>query len=130
MDESHLFGRSIAFPPHIDEHGRLAWSAGADNVRESIRIILLTEQNERLMQPTFGGGLQSFLFHPNIPSTHRLIQERITQALGQWEPRIMVEAVDVAADPVNGQVANVTLSYRLIATGIRERLGLSVQLAG
>ena len=29
------------------------------------------------MLPSFGAGLRSFLFEPNIPATHRLIEERI-----------------------------------------------------
>ncbi len=130
MNDAQIFGSSISFPPRIGADGRLAWSVGADNIRESIRVILLTEMNERLMLPEFGGGLQAFLYEPNTPTTHRLIQERITQALARWEPRISVEDVTVAADHTDRQRATVALTYRLIATSVLERLGLSVQLTG
>ena len=50
MNAGQLFGRSIGFPPRVGADGRWAWSEGADNVRESIRIILMTEENERLMK--------------------------------------------------------------------------------
>src|SRR5258707_2829125 len=45
------------FPPRVGPEGRIAWSAGEDNVRESIRIILMTDERERLRLPEFGGGL-------------------------------------------------------------------------
>lgn len=129
MDEGKLFGRGISFPPRIGPDGRIAWSAGPENIREAIRVILMTEKQERLMLPDFGGGLQSFLFQPNIVATHRLIQERITQALARWEPRIRVESVTVERDPADDHAAIITIAYKLVATGAGDRLSLNVQLS-
>ncbi len=128
MNNAGLFGRSISFPPRVGADGRWAWSEGEDNIRESIRIILLTEQHERLMLPTFGGGLSGYLFEPNIVSTRALIAERIKKSLAAWEPRISVETVQVEQDPQDAQVVIITLTYKLIATQVLERMNLSVQL--
>jgi hypothetical protein len=130
MDEGQLFGRGISFPPRIGPDGRVTWSVGIQNIREAIRIILLTESQERLLLPEFGGGLQTFLFKPNIATTHRLIQERITQMLGRWEPRITVESVIVEPDPVNNQTAIVTIHYKLVTTGTSDQIGLTIRLTG
>jgi phage baseplate assembly protein W len=130
MDAGTLFGRSIGFPPRIGEDGRLAWSEGPENVRESIRIILMTEQRERLMLPEFGAGLGAFLFEPNTATTRRLIQERIQVALARWEPRIRVESVTVDEDPANPEAAIATIAYQLVADQSRERVALSVSLTG
>lgn len=129
MDAGKLFGKGISFPPRIGSDGRLAWSAGPQNIRESIRIILLTEIQERLMLPEFGGGLKSFLFEPNVISTHRLIQNRITQALERWEPRIQLDSVTVTEDPADHQTAIVNVVYKLIATDQEGHISLSVQLS-
>jgi len=125
MDAGTLFGRSISFPPRLVD-GRLAWSVGEANVRESIQIILLTELGERLRLPTFGGGLHEFLFEPNTVTTHQLIADRITQAVTQWEPRVVIEAVLVEADARDPQAAIATLTYKLVATQVRERVQLNV----
>lgn len=130
MDEGKIFGRGIAFPPRIGEYGRMAWSEGPQNIRESIKIILLTELGERLKLPEFGGGLRPFLFEPNTVSTHRLIQEEITQALGRWEPRISVDSVTVEPDPENNQAAIATINYQLVANQVSEQVSLSVNLTG
>lgn len=130
MDEGQLFGRGISFPPRLGPDGRWAWSEGAQNVRESIRIVLLTELNERLMRPTFGGGLQPFLFEPNTVATQRLIREQITQALRRWEPRIALEIVTVHTDPASPQTAVVEIRYTLVATQASEQLQFSVRLSG
>ena len=130
MDAGRLFGRGIAFPPRIGPEGRLAWSEGEQNVRESIQIILLSELNERLRSPEFGAGLNSFLFEPNTIATHTRLQDRIEKALARFEPRIRVQSVDVQPDPQDAQSAIATLSYRLVATGAAERVSLSVKLGG
>jgi uncharacterized protein len=128
MDPGQLFGRGIGFPPRVGADGRIAWSEGEANVRESIRIILLTEMRERLRLPQFGGGLGRFLFEPNTVTTRQRIQDRIVRALAEWEPRVQVEAVAVDPDPTDPQAALVTISYRLVATQTRERVSLSVAL--
>jgi phage baseplate assembly protein W len=127
-DEGRLLGRGIAFPFRLGADGRVAVSAGAENIRESIRVILSTDPGERLMRPAFGVGLRSFLFEPNIPSTHRLIEERVTTALGRWEPRIRVANVGVEEDPDEPRQANVAIEYALVATGERSQVDLAVRL--
>jgi len=128
--EATLLGRGISFPPRIGSDGRFAYSAGAENVRESIRVILSTDQQERIMLPQFGGGLMQYLFQPNTPATHRLIQESITQSLARWEPRIELDSVRVAADPADARAAVATVQYRVRATGLSDRTDVTVRLAG
>ncbi len=130
IDAGKLFGRGIGFPPRIGPDGRLAWSEGEANVRESIRIILMTELNERVRLPGFGGSLGLYLFEPNTVTTRHLISDRIVKALEQWEPRMLVQSVDVDPDPSDSQAAIATIIYKLVATQSRERVSLNVTLAG
>ena len=125
-----ILGRGMSFPPRVGPDGRIAWSEGEVNVREAIRLILLTEQRERLRLPAFGGGLSRFLFEPNTVTTRQLLRDRITKELAEWEPRIAVESVTVEPDAADPQAALVTINYRLVATRARESVALSVALTG
>jgi Bacteriophage baseplate protein W len=130
MAADDLFlGQGLAFPLHVGPDGHLALSRGEDNVRQSIRLILATEPRERVMLPAFGAGLGRFLFEPNLPPTHRLIEERIRQSLGRFEPRIEVESVVVLESPLDPREAIATLRYRVVATGLADRLDLTLRLA-
>jgi phage baseplate assembly protein W len=129
IDAGKLFGRGISFPPRIGTDGRIAWSEGETNVREAIHIILMTDLGERLMLPEFGGNLGRFLFEPNTVTTRHLISDRITKTLAQWEPRILVESVNVETDPDDPQAAIATITYQLVTTQARERVSLNVTLA-
>lgn len=129
MTDGQLYGRGVAFPPRIGPDGRMATSVAAQNIRESIQIILLTGQGERLMRPAFGAGLESFLFRPNTLATHRLVEERVQRSLARWEPRVRVQSATVAADPADPDAAVLELRYRLVATGVEERLTLALQFS-
>ena len=126
---SSVFGRSMSFPPRVGVDGRFVWSSGEENIRESIAVILKTEPGERVGVPAFGAGLARFLFEPNNAGTHARLTENITNALARWERRIAVEAVDVAADARDPEASTATITYRLVATGARERITVTVPLA-
>lgn len=130
MDAGQLYGRSMAFPPHVGADGRIAWSEGEANIREAIEIVLRTEERERINLPAFGSGLRRFLFEPNTVATRFQIEDRITKALKQWEPRIVVKAVDVEEDPRDPQSAVATIHYQLVATQSTAQVTINVQLAG
>ena len=129
IDSGKILGRGISFPPRVGNDGRVAWSEGEVNVREAIRVILMTEQRERLRLPEFGGGLGLFLFEPNTVTTRQLIKDRIGKALARWEPRITVQSIDVDPDPADAQAVIATITYKLVATQVRERISLTVTLA-
>ena len=130
MDAGKVFGRGISFPMRVGTDGRVAWSEGEQNIREAIRIILMTELNERLELPQFGGGLGRFLFEPNTVTTRHLIEDRVLRALATWEPRVRVQSVTVEAGSDDGETAVVTITYQLVANQSLERVSLSVSLNG
>lgn len=121
-----LFGKGIAFPPRIDEQGRLAWSAGEDNIAQSLRVLLSTAPGERVNRHAWGAGLSRFLYQPNTLDTHTLIARTISDAIAKWEPRVRLETVEVATDPVDPTSARAVITYRLAATQELRRLPLSI----
>jgi phage baseplate assembly protein W len=127
MDGGKLYGRGMSFPPRVGEDGRIAWSEGETNIREMIQVILRTQERERLNLPTFGAGLQQYLFEPNTVTTRFQIQDRITKALQLWEPRISLTDVNVEQDPDDAQAAIATIDYKLVATQVKETINVSVK---
>ena len=128
MDGGKLYGRGMSFPPRVGEDGRIAWSEGETNIREMIQVILRTQERERLNLPTFGAGLQQYLFEPNTVTTRFQVQDRITKALQLWEPRISLTDVNVEQDPDDAQAAIATIEYKLVATQVKETINVSVRL--
>jgi uncharacterized protein len=125
---SIVFGQSVGFPMQIGNNGRLSWSAGEQNIAESIEIILKTSPGERVGLPGFGAGLNSYLFAPNNAATHAQLMRTIEEALSRWEPRIQVKEVLVQADTLYADTAIATITYNLVASGAEQQIAVSVAL--
>lgn len=124
----YLYGKSLSFPPRVGPDGRLVWSSGEQNVRESICVILRTLPGERLLLPEFGCGLDHYLFEPNNVATLRLIQEAVKRSLARWEPRIRLDDVRVALNADEARAVDITVTYTLVATSKQERVDLALTL--
>ncbi len=127
-DANNIYGQSVAFPPRVGTDGRMQWSSGELNVRESICIILRTRPGERIMRPDFGCGLDRYLFEPNNIGTLRLIQEEVKQSILRWEPRVTLNDIVVALNPMDARAVDITIYYTLIATQTQDRLNMTVAL--
>jgi phage baseplate assembly protein W len=128
--QADLFGRGVGFPLRLGADGGFAWSSGEASVRESLRLILLTGEGERLRRPGFGAGLERYLTEPNTPATWRAIEESIRRSLTRWEPRLQVASIVVEADPDDPEAARATLAFTLVATGETGRTALSIPVRG
>ncbi len=122
-----LLPRSFPLAGPVD--GRLPFALGDESVRDSLRNILLTRPGERLMRPEFGAGLQRFIHEPDHEATRRLIADVAKGAVQRFEPRIVLESVDV--EPVDGRPATlrVALRYHLRHDGQVGVLTLPLELA-
>jgi phage baseplate assembly protein W len=117
-EERGFLGVGWAFPVARDPQGEIAVAAYEEDVRQAIRIILGTNQGERVMRPDFGAGLRALLFEPLSVTTLSLTQHRVERALVEWEPRI--EVLDVRVGFGSQGAASGTLlieiDYRVRAT--------------
>ncbi len=126
MTETDLYGQGVSFPLRVGPGGGIVWSTGELNVRECICTILRTAPGERVERPTFGAGLDRILFEPNSTATLRLIQDRVTKAIGLWEPRVSLNNVTATVNATDARDVDVTITYTLIATGVQQRLQMTV----
>lgn len=114
--------------PLPDEHGALHFPTLAESVRQNLRVLLSTRAGEQLMRPDYGAGLADFIGQPDSITTRRRIYDRVTSAIGRWEPRVELDRVDVA--DVRGQPGRlrVEIAYRLKRTGEAHALGVNLEL--
>ena len=117
-----FLGVGWAFPPCAANDGSTAVAAYEQDVYQAIWIILSTDWGERVMRPTFGAGLKSFVFGPINQTTMQRVQTRVQQSLVTWEPRITVEQVNVSVDPNNLGVLLIAITYFVNVTNTLQNL--------
>jgi phage baseplate assembly protein W len=95
--DERIIGKGFGFPMGVDGRGNLRMVQGAQEIEESIRLIIGTAPGERRMRPAFGCDLHELVFAPMDVTTMTTIRHHVTVALERWEPRI--EIVEVRAAP-------------------------------
>jgi Bacteriophage baseplate protein W len=111
-----------------DAQGQLAYPSLEDSVRQLIRVVLSTRPGEQLMRPDFGGGLDTLLNEPNTLATRRRIRDLVQDAVTRWEPRVILDGVEVWEVAGAPDQVRVDIAYRLARTGAAAQMGLTVQL--
>ena len=91
---------------------------GATDIDEAITLILGTSLGERVMRPDFGCRIHELVFAPVNGETMGLARRYVEEALGWWEPRIDVEAVEVTVDDREAALGKllIAISYVIRAT--------------
>ncbi len=113
-----------------DAEGRLRYPTLAESVRQSIQIILQTRPGERLVRPGYGAGLARFLHAPNTLATRREIHDLIEGTLQRWEPRILLDRIEVWAVEERPDTLRIEIVYRLRRTNQAQQMGITLELEG
>jgi uncharacterized protein len=110
-DEQGILGRGWRFPVLPDARGRLGWSTGEQDIEEAVFLVLSTARGERLMLPEFGTTARDSLFESADDLARAAIAESVREALVRWEPRIIVQDIDVDAPGETPNMLLVRISY-------------------
>lgn len=101
--------RFIAHP----QTGRLVIRKNADAITQAVKLLIMTNQNERPFRPFVGSTVRQHLFEQFDSFVASEIKTSILQALSNIEPRVIVIDVQVEPDPDNTTM-DVTIIYRPI----------------
>ncbi|MEG2221274.1 MAG: GPW/gp25 family protein [Oscillospiraceae bacterium] len=117
-----FLGTGVKFPPQIDPGtGRFALSEGARSVKESVYLILMTNQGERWLEPAFGSQLLRYTFMDTSVTMLSMFSDSIRALILAQEPRIAQVAVEIDAETRENCLL-VSIGYTLAATNTQDNL--------
>lgn len=114
-----FLGKGWGFPfVTTDENNNLRGSEATyeESIRQSIQIILGTRPGERVMNPNFGSYLWDITFEPNNQNIYTNIRHKVHESLTAWEPRIIVDSIDINIDPDKTEVVHIHIKYTVNRT--------------
>ena len=117
-----FLGKGWRFPILPDNSGRLGYASGAENVAQSLRILLMTRLGERVMRSDFGCAAPTYLFAPGSVQFRQLLEASVQEAITKWEPRVDVASVIAEANADDPTQITVTVDCRVRATNTRLNL--------
>jgi len=125
MDKSFksFLGTGWSFPPEFNpESGAAEMVSGAEDIEQSLNILLSTSLGERVMQPRYGCDLNDYVFEALNSSMIGYLKDRVTNAILFYEPRIKAERIEVTAsesfDLIEGRFT-ISVEYSIPGTNSR-----------
>lgn len=118
-----FLGKGWSFPPTFNKvTGSVEMVSDEEDIRQSLQILLSTSLGERVMQPEYGCNLADYVFEGLSSTTIGYIRERVANSLLFYEPRIVVERIDVTGegtiDNLEGRFL-ISITYTIPGTNSR-----------
>jgi phage baseplate assembly protein W len=115
-----FLGRGWAFPPAFTRGGAEAeMVSGAEDIRQSLEILLATNPAERILAQEFGCDLTRFQFEEMDRGFVNGLTSMVSDAILLHEPRISLEGVEVTPDSRGDGRLLIRIDYIVRATNSR-----------
>jgi phage baseplate assembly protein W len=113
-----------------------------DMVRQNLKNLVLTNPGERMMDPSFGIGLKTYLFENNSPGLYGQIAAKVQRQVGQYMPFLNVDNIEFTdsegtfstvngftprEDPLNQEFNTVQVRMFITIKPLRRRTTLDMQ---
>lgn len=118
--DGSFLGRGWGFPPRFTGAGaEVVMVAGAEDIHQSLRILLATRLGERAMQPGFGCALEELLFEEVDASLINRVTATVTDAILYHETRIRLDGVAVDEDGAEPGLLRIRVAYTVKSANSR-----------
>ena len=127
-------GLSPKLPFTTDEQdGHALNKTYPEMVLQNMKMILLTNPGERIMDPLFGVGMRRYLFEPNVQSTYGTIAATIKRQMKKYMPFVELHDIGFESSETEGYDAGlapnflkVKIVYTITPISYKDTLAVSV----
>jgi len=99
-------------------------------VEQNLKMLLLTSQGERVMDPNFGIGIKNYLFEQNDIQTHSKIEVNIIKQVREYLPYVEIVDVLFSYENNNSNIMSngllITIKFYVASVGILSSLTVEV----
>lgn len=121
-DKSFL-GTGWGFPPEFDTDRRTPELVSEEqDIQQSLFLLMSTTPGERIMNPAYGCDLQSVVFERIAEATRFKIISLVSAAILMFEPRIIVNEIEVYIISYDPGLIHIQIEYTIIKTNTRSNI--------
>jgi phage baseplate assembly protein W len=95
-----------------------------DAIKSNLINFLLTNQDERYLNPSFGGNLRAFIFEQITTGNLDFLKETLQTQIAQNFPDVVVNDLQVLQNPDSNQIF-IELTYSILNTGLQNTLSIA-----
>ena len=127
-------GVSVKLPLQLDANDGpfLLNKTAVDAVKQNFKMLILTEEGEKIMDPKFGVGIKSYLFENFSSETTNTIRKKILEKTSLYLPFIKINSIDfndLDASPNQAIDANelaISIDYEIEPLKLLDNLQLKI----
>lgn len=94
------------------------------NIKQNLKMLILTNPGERVMEPDFGVGLKRYLFEMNDNQVYSAIENKIRQQVKRYLPYLSINRVRFESFEENANAIKLMLEYNIPRISLNDALEL------
>ena len=95
-------------------------------VAQNLKMIILTNPGERVMEPNFGVGIQQFLFSMRGEGVEGQIAQKLRDQVGTYLPNVVLNDIQFGFSEIDRNIMAIRVLYSIPALGLQDLLDLTI----
>jgi phage baseplate assembly protein W len=95
-------------------------------IKQNFKMLLLTHPGERVMEPSFGVGVQKYLFENFSQKTFSDIEAKIIEQVQIYMPVITIREVNFAEDIANTNKLYINIQYSIPTLNVQDLIEFTI----
>mgnify|MGYP005815071485 CR=1 FL=1 len=94
--------------------------------RQNLKMLVLTDPGERVMEPDFGVGIRQYLFQNFTQSTYSEIDTRIRDQVKKYIPAIKIGKINFSNSDPDSSRLQIAISFAIPNIGAKDLLEFTI----
>jgi phage baseplate assembly protein W len=95
-------------------------------LNQNLKMIILTNPGERVMDPNFGVGINAYLFENFNNSIYTDIRNRILEQVSVYLPVITIDSITFDGSKEEQNLLGISISYSIPSIGVKDLLEFTI----
>ena len=95
-------------------------------IRQNLKMLILTNPGERMMDPNFGVGMRQFLFQTYSENVYSEIDSKIREQVSIYIPAVKIQDVKFYSIEEDSNILKFRLVYSIPAIAVNDLLDLTI----
>lgn len=95
-------------------------------IRQNLKMLILTNPGERVMDPNFGVGMKQFLFQTYSENVYSEIDSKIREQVSIYIPAVKIQDVKFYSIEEDSNILKFRLVYSIPAIAVNDLLDLTI----
>ena len=95
-------------------------------VRQNLKMLILTNPGERVMEPDFGVGMKQFLFQNYSENVYSKIDQKIREQVSIYIPAVKIQDVKFYSIEEDSSMLRFQLIYTIPAIAVNDLLDITI----